>query len=121
MRPRPIYVDPEGFCALQREIDCLNHRFAPYEPAMDHCVFPKRICQRLIRVDNDLLHVNAEMISREVAPEKIQRQVNRIDADLSWIEAQTCVAAPPDKCNKSPREMAASLDAQLAAQRGKKR
>jgi len=121
MRPRPIHVAPEAFCTLERQIDTLNHRFAPYAAAMDHCVFPRLICKRLIRLNGDLQHVNAEMISQEVAPEKIERQLERIEADLSWLEAKTCVAAPPDQCAKSPRAMAASLDAQLAAANGQKR
>ncbi len=114
VRPRPIYVAPEAFCALEEEIDGLNHRFAPYVSAMDHCAFPRRVCKRLIRVNDDLQHVNAEMISREVAPKNIARQLARIASDLNWIESKTCVPALPDACGKSPRVMAASLDAQLA-------
>jgi len=114
VRPRPIYVAPEAFCALEGEIDGLNHRFAPYTTAMDRCAFPRRVCKRLIQINDDLQHVNAEMISREVAPEKIARQLAHIEMDLRWVESKTCVPAPPDACAKSPRAMAASLDAQLA-------
>ena len=121
MRPHPIYVDPEAFCALEQQIDCLNHRFTPYEVAMDRCVLPKRVCKRVIDIDNDLQHANAEMISREVAPEKIVRQLARIESDLSWVEARLCVETPPNACCKSPRAMAASLDAQLAATRNRNR
>ncbi|MEI7958999.1 MAG: hypothetical protein WCI40_07805 [Verrucomicrobiota bacterium] len=117
MRPHPIFVDPEGFCALEAEIDCLNHRFAPYEAAMDRCPFPKRVCRRLVKVDNDLQHVSAALISREIAPEKVQRDVDRIEADLAWIASQTSMTAPPNKCCKSRRAMGGSLNAQLAAQR----
>ena len=117
VRPRPIYVAPEAFCALERQIDGLNHLFAPYETAMDRCAFPKRVCKRLIQINDDLKHVNAEMISREAAPERVARQLVHIDRNLSWVESKTCVPAPPDACCKSPRAMAASLDAQLAAAR----
>ena len=81
---------------------------------MDHCAFPKRVCKRLIQINGDLQHVNAEMISREVAPEKIARQLVRIDEDLRWVESKIGVPVSPDACCKSPRAMAASLDAQLA-------
>ena len=114
VRPRPIYVSPEAFCGLERQMDGLNHRFAPYGTAMDRYAFPKRVCKRLIQINEDLQHVNAEMISREVAPEKIARQLVHIDVDLSWVESKICVPAPPDACCKSPRAMAAGLDAQLA-------
>ena len=114
VRPRPIYVAPEAFCALEGEIDGLNHRFAPYANAMDHCAFPGRVCKRLIRVNDDLQHVNAEMISREVAPKSIEHQLAHIASDLNWIESKVCVPAPPDACCKSPQTMAASLDAQLS-------
>ncbi|MCX6967906.1 MAG: hypothetical protein NTZ46_09065 [Verrucomicrobia bacterium] len=117
MRPHPIYVAPEAFCALGEEIACLNHRFAPYEVAMDRCVLPKKICNRLIAIDNDLQNLNAAMISREIAPEKMARQLERLEADLSKVEAQLCVVMPPDACCKSPRTMAASLNTQLAAVR----
>ena len=119
VRPRPIYVAPEAFCALEGQIDGLNHRFASYEAAMDRCALPKRVCQRLIQIDNDLQHVNAEMISREVAPEKVARQLVHIEADLSWVKEKIRVVAPPDACCKDGRAMTASLDAQLAAQRDK--
>ena len=93
-----MYIEPEVFCRLERQVDCLNHRFRPYETAMDRYAFPKPVCKRLIQLDNDLEHVNAELISREVPPEKIQRQIDRIDCDLSWVESVTCVARPPDRC-----------------------
>jgi hypothetical protein len=120
MRPRPVYVAPEAFCALERQIDCFNHRFAPYEAVMDKGIFPKRICKRLIQINEDLQHINAAMISREIAPEKIARQLDRMEADLGWIETQISVPVFPNACCKSPAEMAASLDVQRAAQRGKR-
>ena len=64
-RPAPIYVDRQGFCSLERQIDCLNHRFKPYEKAMDHCHFPKGVCKRLIKIDNDLQHANAALLQKE--------------------------------------------------------
>ena len=120
VRPRPVYFAPEAFCALEGQIDGLNHRFAPYQDAMDRCAFPARVCKRLIRVNEDLQHVNAGMISREVAPKSIERQLARIASDLEWIESKACVPAPPDACAKSPRAMAAALDAQLAGAKNPK-
>ena len=117
VRPRPVYVAPETFCALERKTDWLNHRFAPYAEAMDRCAFPRRVCKQLIQINEDLQHVNAEIISREVAPEKIERQLTRIASALDWAQSHTCVPAPQDACCKSPRAMAASLDAQRAAAR----
>jgi len=102
LRSAPIYIEPEAFCRLEWQVDCLNHRFRIYETAMDRYAFPKPICKRLIQVDNDLEHVNAELISREVPPQKVQRQIDRIASDLNWIEASTCVARPPDMCCHSP-------------------
>ena len=121
MRPRPIYVDPKSFCALEPQIDSLTHQLAPYEYAMDRYHFPRRVCNQLIQLDIDIQHVNAEMISREVAPEIIQRQIDRIAGDFSWVQAQSCVLESPNHCNKSPQAMAASLDVQLAADRRNKR
>ena len=121
MRARPVYFAPEAFCALEAEINGLSHRFAPYQDAMDRCAFPKRVCKRLIRVNEELQHVSAEMISREVAPKSLERQLEHIAADLRWIESNACVPAPPDACAKSPRAMAAALDAQLDAEKKQRR
>ena len=79
------------------------------------------MCKRLIQINGNLQHVNAELISREVSPEKIERQLGRIESDLSWVESMTSVPAPPDACCKSPRAMATSLDAQLAASKNQTR
>ena len=120
VRPAPIYVDPEGFCALQQEIRCLNHRFAPYQRAMDNCHFPKPVCKRLIRIDDALQHINAAILSREIAPEKIQRQIHWIQRDLSWVEARIGVYPNLDLCCKSPEAMAASLDAWIDQANGRR-
>lgn len=113
-RPHPIYVDPQGFRSLKRQVECLNHRFAPFETAMDRTALPKCLCKRLIRVDNDLQHVNAAVFSREIAPEKIQRQIDRVALELCCIEAETGIAAGRNSCCKSRRTMAGSLEADLA-------
>jgi len=100
-RPAPVFVDPEAFCALERQIDCLNHRFKPYERAMDRCHYPKRVCKRLIKIDNNLQHANAEMLSHEVAPEKMQRQLDHIYRDLQWVEERICPIPPTNYCGRT--------------------
>lgn len=101
MRTTPVYVDPEGYRSLSIQIDNLNHRFSPYQTAMDRLHFPRRICKWLVQIDNDLQHANAVLISREVAPEKIQWQVDRIERNLNKVEAEFGGVFPPlERCCK---------------------
>ena len=102
VRYSPIYVDVEAFGTLTQQINCLNHRMAPLERAMDHRHFPRRLCKRLIQLDDDVQHVRAELLSREVAPEKIQRQIDHIELELDRIETETGTVACPEMCCKSP-------------------
>jgi len=109
-RPAPVYSAPEAFRILTWEVHCLNHRFAPYETAMDHCVFNKRVCKQLIALDNAVQHVSAALIVRNESPEKIQRQLDSISRDLARVEAEIGVLPSPDLCRKSPAQMAAALE-----------
>lgn len=79
---------------LQQEVKCLNHAMVFFEIQLDRWLAcsakgaptPKRLSQQLLRLDEAVQHVDAELILKEAPPEKIQKQIDRICRQLEEAE-----------------------------------
>ena len=79
---------------LKTRVNRLNHEMVPLEDKFDKCAYPKRLLKQIAHLDEDVQHVNAEMVLREVPPERVECQLARIDQRLFRIETEISALQP---------------------------
>ena len=84
----PIYPMTAADLRLRRAINKVNHAMQPLEEQFDRCAYPRRILKQIANLDEKVNHVNAELVLREVAPEKIERQLQEIHQKLARVEME---------------------------------
>ncbi len=71
---------------LEDRVNAVNHAFYPIGLEIGEYAGPRHTENRLLRLDEKVQHVNAEIILKEVPPEKIQCQLDDIEARISEVK-----------------------------------
>jgi len=82
----PIFPMTPADLQLRRQINKINHEMSPLDARFDQCAYPRPILKQIAHLDEQVNHVNAELVLREVSPEEMRHQIGFINRQLARVE-----------------------------------
>ena len=99
---RACWLRPAECCpsyrVLTAEAQCLSCQFMPFARVLDRIIqrseldhpVPMALAGRLISLEEDVQHVNAETLLQVEPPCRVQREIEKIRAELCELRADWC-------------------------------